>query len=232
MKFGKDTAVIKAGLVHLFTASGALVALFSLQAIYLEHARAALLWLLLAFVMDGLDGPLARRFEVRKHLPQIDGTMLDLIVDFLTYVLVPVIFMWQFELLPQALEVVMLGAILLSSLYLFVHSDMKTEDNFFNGFPSAWNLVLFFWVIVGTSQTFNAVSTLVLCVLTFIPIKTVHPVRVKRLHLLNVILISVWILLSAQLLTLSAESNAVLTGAWAFISAYFVGFSFWRTLFG
>lgn len=232
MMINRNPAVAKAGLVHLFTASGVFVALLSLQAIFHENARAALLWLLVALVMDGIDGPLARRFNVKEQLPQIDGVMLDLIVDFLTYVLVPVMFMWQFELLPKPLEGLLLGAVLLSSLYLFVHSDMKAEDNYFNGFPSAWNLVLFFWVILGTSPTFNALSTVVLCVLTFVPIKTIHPVRVKRFNALNVILVSLWIVLSALLFILSAEAHFALKGVWTLITVYFIGFSFWRTLVG
>ena len=232
MKFNTDPAVAKAGFVHLFTASGALIALLSLQAIYQENARAALLWLLVALVMDGVDGPLARKFKVKDHLPQIDGVTLDLIVDFLTYVFVPVMFMWQFELLPERLEGPLLGAIILSSLYLFIHSDMKAEDNFFNGFPAAWNLVLFSWVILGTSHTFNVLSTLVLCILTFVPIKTVHPVRVKRFNGLNVLLVGLWIILCALLFILSAEAHFALTSLWTLITVYFIGFSFWRTLVG
>lgn len=232
MKFNTDPAVAKAGFVHLFTASGALIALLSLQAIYQENARAALLWLLVALVMDGIDGPMARKFNVKEHLPQIDGVLLDLIVDFLTYVLVPVMFMWQFALLPELLEGLLFGAILLSSLYLFIHSGMKAEDNYFNGFPAAWNLVLFSWVILGTSETFNALCTLVLCILTFVPIKTVHPARVKRFNALNVFLVSLWIVLCALLFVLSEEAHFALTSLWALITVYFIGFSFWRTLVG
>mgnify|MGYP000492180331 CR=1 FL=1 len=162
----------------------------------------------------------------------MDGLTLDLIVDFLTYVLVPVMFMWQFALLPGPLEGLLFGAILLSSLYLFACSNMKSEDNYFNGFPSAWNLVLFFWVILGTSQAFNVLSTIVLCVLTFVPIKTVHPVRVKRFNALNVLLVSLWIVLCALLFVLSEEAHFALTSLWTLITVYFIGFSFWRTLVG
>lgn len=232
MKISTDPAVVKAGLVHLFTASGALVALLSLQAIYQDSAEEALLWLLVALVVDGVDGPLARKFNVKELLPQIDGVMLDLIVDFLTYVLVPVMFMWQFELLPAVLELPLLAAILISSLYLFVYTDMKGDDNFFNGFPSAWNLVLIVWFILGTPSFFNAICTVVLCVLTFVPMKSVHPIRVERFHGLNILLVGLWIVLSAVLIIFSADVQIILKGLWAVIVFYFVGLSFWRTLIG
>lgn len=231
-KFGASPAATKAGLVHLLTASGAFVALLSLQAIYQESAEAALLWLLVALVIDGVDGPLARKFDVKQHLPQIDGVMLDLIVDFLTYVFVPVMFVWQFELLPGMLEGPLLGAIVVSSLYLFVYTNMKGEDNYFNGFPAAWNLVVIIWVILGTPHFFNALCTVVLCVLTFVPIKSVHPVRVERLNGLNVFLMSAWIVFAAILIILSDAPHVVLRGIWTLITAWFIGFSWWRTLVG
>lgn len=232
MRFNKDPAVVKAGFVHLLTASGALIALLSLQAIYHNDAKEALMWLLLALVIDGLDGPLARKFEVKKHMPQIDGVMLDLIVDFLSYVFVPVVYIWHFELLPQALEWLLLGAILLSSLYLFALTDMKSDDNYFNGFPSVWNLVLFSWVILDTPLAFNVLSTAVLCVLTFVPIKSVHPVRVKRFKTLNVALVVAWAVLSAVLIMALPDPQFVLQSIWVLIIAWFICCSFWRTLVG
>jgi phosphatidylcholine synthase len=232
MRFNKDPAVVKAGFVHLLTASGALIALLALQAIYQGDAKEALLWLLAALVIDGIDGPLARKFRVKEHMPQIDGMMLDLIVDFLSYVFVPVVYIWHFELLPPALEWLLLGAILLSSLYLFAYTDMKGDDNYFNGFPSVWNLVLFFWVILETPVAFNALSTLILCVLTFVPIKSVHPVRVKRFNALNVVLVAVWIALCAMAIMTLPDPQSLLRVIWTLITAWFIGFSFWRTFVG
>lgn len=232
MKITTDPAVAKAGLVHLLTASGVLVALLSLQAIYQDDARAALLWLLVALVIDGVDGPMARKFRVKEHMPQIDGVMLDLIVDFLNYVLVPVMFIWQFELFPAALAWPLSGAILLSSLYLFAYADMKSDDNYFNGFPAAWNLVLIIWVILDTPNWFNGLSTLVLSILTFVPIKSVHPVRVERFNALNVPLVAAWIVLSGLLVILAQDAHVALSGIWTLITLWFIGFSWWRTLVG
>lgn len=232
MKNGAGPAMAKAGLVHLLTASGALVALLSLQAVYQDDAKAALLWLLMALVIDGVDGPMARKFKVKEHMPQVDGVLLDLIVDFLTYVFVPVMFIWQFELLPRFLEWPLLGAILISSLYLFVYTDMKGEDNYFNGFPAAWNLVVICWVILETPHFFNVLCTGVLCFLTFVPLKSVHPVRVKRLNALNIIFMAAWILFSAILIAVSKDAHVALLGGWTLITAWFIGFSWWRTLVG
>lgn len=232
MKITTDPAVVKAGFVHLLTASGVLVALASLQAIYRGDARAALLWLLVALVIDGVDGPMARKFKVKEHMPQIDGVMLDLIVDFLSYVLVPVMFIWQFELFPAALAWPLLGAILLSSLYLFAYRDMKSDDNYFNGFPAAWNLVLIIWVILDTPTWFNGLSTVVLSILTFVPIKSVHPVRVERFNALNVPLVAAWIILSGLLIILVPDAPIALSGIWILITLWFIGFSWWRTLVG
>lgn len=232
MKITTNPAVAKAGFVHLLTASGVLVALLSLQAIYQENAKAALLWLLVALVIDGIDGPMARKFNVKEHMPQIDGVMLDLIVDFLNYVLVPVMFIWKFELLPAAVAWPLFGAILFSSLYLFVYTDMKTDDNYFNGFPAAWNLVLIIWVILDTPNWFNGLSALVLSVLTFVPIKSVHPIRVERFHALNVPLVAAWIVLSGLLIILAQDAHVALSVLWTLIVLWFIGFSWWRTLVG
>jgi phosphatidylcholine synthase len=232
MKFEMSKATGLAGLVHLLTASGALCALFALEAIFQSNAKTALLWLLLALIIDGVDGPLARTFKVSEAMPQIDGEMLDLIVDFLNYVFVPVVFVWHFEMFPVAAQNWLFVGILFSSLYLFVYTDMKGQDNYFNGFPAAWNLVLIIWFIIGTSPLVNAATTIILCVLTFVPIKSVHPVRVARLNGLNVALVTLWILLSGVLVVTIGETQVLLTTVWSAATLYFVGFSFWRTLMG
>ena len=119
--------------VHLLTASGAVVAGLALIAISESNAKLALLWLLLALVIDGIDGPIARKVSVTSVLPEIDGALLDLVVDYLTYVFVPAAFIYQFGLLPEAWTLVALAMIMLSSLYLFSNRNMKSQDLYFIG---------------------------------------------------------------------------------------------------
>lgn len=222
--------------VHVLTGSGALCALFSLLAIFDGDARLSLLWLLIALVVDGIDGPMARRLKVREEVPFIDGVILDLIVDFLTYVFVPVVFIWHFDLFPKGLELVLFVGIFYSSLYLFCFTEMKESDNFFNGFPAAWNLVLIVWFILGTSPLLNAVMTVIFCILTFVPIKSVHPIRVDRFHQINLAMVVGWVGLSAVLVALRHEGEdggpLVFTLLWGVSTVYFVVISLWRTVKG
>ena len=125
-----------AWLVHAFSATGAVFALLALAAIDRGELRMALLWLAVALVVDGVDGTLARKAEVKARLPRIDGSILDLVIDYLNYVFVPTLFIWEAGLVPAALAVPLGAVIQLSSLYVFARSDMKTEDNYFRGFPA------------------------------------------------------------------------------------------------
>jgi phosphatidylcholine synthase len=130
-----------AWLVHLFTASGVVLAFLALRAVDQGEWRLALLWLLAALAVDGVDGTLARMARVKEHAPRIDGEAFDLIVDYLNYVFVPVLFIVEAGLVPPGAELPLAAAILLSSLYVFVRRDMKTQDNYFRGFPALWNVV-------------------------------------------------------------------------------------------
>ena len=223
----------KAALVHLLTASGAFVALLALAALHLDRPRDVLLLLLAALVIDGIDGPLARRYRVGEALPGIDGATLDLIIDFLTYVLIPVLYLLQYQLLPAGWNWAGASAILLSSLYLFVNTDMKSEDNYFNGFPAAWNLVLVFWVLAGTGSLFNVITAFGLSILSVVPVKSVHPVRVEKARMFNISLAVLWVLLSALLLL---DPTGPGTGEislpwllWLAVTLWFPGFSLLRT---
>lgn len=151
----------------------------------------------LALIVDGLDGPLARAAEVGRVLPRWSGDTLDLVVDFLTYVFVPAYAIAASGLLPQALAIVAGVVIILTGAIYFADRDMKTEDNYFRGFPALWNLVAFYlyllelapWISVGIVGGF--------AVLTFVPIKFVHPLRVARLRGVNIAMLSTWAILAA-----------------------------------
>ena len=137
-----------AWLVHMFTASGAILALLALLAVEDGEWGLALMWLLVALVVDGVDGSLARWARVSERAARVDGDTLDLVIDYLTYVFVPTLFMWRAGLIPEALAPWLAAGILLSSLYLFARTDMKTEDGYFRGFPALWNLVAFYLFVL------------------------------------------------------------------------------------
>ena len=142
------SGVLLAWLVHLLTASGALLALLALWAIEEENWRLALLWLLAALAVDGIDGTLARAMRVKDLLPRVDGATLDLVVDYLTYVFVPTMLIWRAGLVPPALALLLAAGILISALYVFARTDMKTQDGYFRGFPALWNVVALYLFVL------------------------------------------------------------------------------------
>jgi phosphatidylcholine synthase len=137
---GAGPPALFAWLVHLFTASSAVVALVALNAIDQQRWGVALLWLFVSLMVDGVDGSLARWAQVKQRASRIDGDALDLFVDYLTYVFVPAIFIWRAEMLPPAVALWLVAGVLLSSLYVFARRDMKTEDNYFLAFPHSGTL--------------------------------------------------------------------------------------------
>ena len=165
--------------IHALTASGAVLAFLSFLAVEQEQWRLALLWLGTALVVDGIDGPLARWAGVVRRTPGIDGATLDLVVDYLTYVFVPAILIYRAGLVPAPYAAVAAAAILLSSLYTFARTDMKTADNFFMGFPALWNVIAFYLFMLQPGPIAGAIVVGVFSVLTFAPIHFVHPVRVR-----------------------------------------------------
>ena len=171
--------VFVAWAIHVLTASGAVLAFLALLAVEQGRWRLALLWLGAALIVDGLDGPLARRAGVVRRTPGIDGATLDLVVDYLTYVFVPVILIYRAGLLPAWYAPVAAAAILVSSLYTFARIDMKTADNFFVGFPALWNVVAYYLFMLQPGELVSAIVVSVFVLLTFAPVHFVHPVRVR-----------------------------------------------------
>jgi phosphatidylcholine synthase len=169
-----------AWLVHLFTACGVVLALLALEATGRGEWGMALLWLLAALAVDGIDGTLARAARVKEMVPRIDGEAFDLIVDYLNYVFVPAVFIWRAGLVPPSLGLPLAAAILLSSVYVFVRRDMKTEDNYFRGFPALWNVVAFYLYAAQPGQAVGAAVVIVFSILSFAPIVFVHPFRVRE----------------------------------------------------
>ncbi len=197
---GRVSAKALAWLVHAFTASGAVLALLALMAIDREDWTLALLWLLAALVIDGVDGSLARWAHVKTRAPRIDGDTLDLIIDYLNYVFVPALLIWRAELIPPPLAPYLTGLILVSSLYCFTRTDLKTADNYFRGFPALWNVIAFYLFVARPGEAAGAIAVCAFAALTFAPIHFVHPFRVRDYGRWPALLSLLWIAGTAALL--------------------------------
>ncbi len=217
--------------VHALTASGAVLGLLSMLAIIRNDDRAALLWLGLALAIDGLDGPMARKLRIRDLIPRVDGAVLDLVVDYLTYVLVPAVFVYWFGLLPAGWDLPGAGFILVTSLYCFANLDMKTHDNYFVGFPAIWNVVVLYMWVLETPPVANAVIVVALGVLTFVPIKFVHPIRVRDHRSITYAALLAWAFCSAGLVVFG-NGHATLLWPWIAASCWLGFVSLRRTLAG
>jgi phosphatidylcholine synthase len=161
-----------------------------------EHWAAMFFCLGLALVVDGADGPLAREFKVAEVLPRWSGETLDLIIDFTTYVFVPAYAIAASGQLPKGLAVSAGIVVVITGALYFADRNMKTPDNYFRGFPGLWNLAAFYLYLLEPPQWASAAMVAALAVLTFLPLKFLHPLRVKRLRALNVALLAVWAVLA------------------------------------
>ena len=168
--------------LHVLTASGAVIGMLALQGVVDGDIRIALLWLIASQILDGLDGPIARGLDVEIHAPLIDGHILDLVVDYVTCVVVPVAFMLNFAMLPEKYEALIAGFIFLTSALWFARSDLETDDNWFNGFPAAWNLAVPTFLVFNLTPTEVAIFTLVLGMSQLTYFKFPHIVRVYQLR--------------------------------------------------
>lgn len=210
--------------VHLFTASGAVCGLLALIAAVEGNWALMFAWLGAALFVDGVDGSIARRVRVVEVLPRWSGETLDLVVDYLTYVLVPAFAVSTGGLMPFWMAVPASAAILLTSALYFADTHMKTEDKYFQGFPAVWNLVVFYfflvplnpWVVLGIIAALSGA--------TFLPIKFVHPFRVVRLRALTLGLLALWAVLAIVAVVDRLAPPVWVTWALCLIALYFLLF--------
>jgi phosphatidylcholine synthase len=178
--------------VHVFTALGAGIALIAMLEAVREHWAAMFAWLGVALIIDAVDGPIARRLEVVRVQPNWSGEVLDLVVDFITYVFVPAYAITASGLLlPLAAPLLGIGIVVTSALY-FADRRMKTADNHFRGFPGLWNIAAFYLFLLHPAPALGSLGVLILIVLTFVPFNVIHPVRVTRLRWLTLTLVALW----------------------------------------
>lgn len=182
--------------VHLFTASGAAWGLLSILAIQQGHYRLLLLWVTLAMFVDGFDGHLARRFHTEEYAPEIDGGLLDNIVDYINYTVVGALLVIQARLAPQDLVLPAAALIALTSALQFsqaeAKTDSRTQEYYFKGFPSYWNFLALYLLVLGFNPWVNLLIILVCVTLQFIPIKFIYPSRTKFYYRLNQAIAYAW----------------------------------------
>ncbi|SCW32919.1 CDP-diacylglycerol-choline O-phosphatidyltransferase [Borreliella japonica] len=178
----KNINLILAWLVHTFTASGLIVGLYSIISIVNGDYSLLLKLTVIGLIIDGIDGTMARKLKVKELIPEIDGTLLDNITDYINYTFIPVIFFYLGEFIAEKYKIAICIGILLSSAYQFSRTDAKTNDNYFRGFPSLWNIFVILNIIFKIGQITNLITISICIILSFIPIKFIYPSKTKELR--------------------------------------------------
>ena len=220
-------SLILAWLVHLYTALGAIVGFFSILAIEQGSFREAFFLMALTVVIDATDGTLARAARVQEVIPWFDGNLLDEIVDYLNFVIAPCFFLIHARLLPPQDSLWLAALPLLASAYGFCRTDAKTADNFFLGFPSYWNIVVFYLYVLQAPLWVNAFLIIALSILVFVPIKFIYPSRSPRFRASINILGAVWGVAVLYMIYRLPHGDRTLAFASLFFPAYYTMLSLW-----
>ena len=217
--------------VHIFTASGIVVGMLALEAVLSGRPRQAIILLIATVLIDGIDGPMARVWDVKERVPRIDGYVLDLVIDFVTCVIVPAAFLHQFELLPgQNWSLALLSLIVFTSAIWFSRTDMMTEDHWFRGFPAMWNLVAPTLFLLRANTTVSALIVIALSVASLTDFEFPHPLRVSSRRLVTVSMTTVWLGAIVFMTIFDAELTWPLTFALLVGPAYYIGLTVTRLL--
>ena len=214
-------------IAHLYTATGAVIALLATGMTFAHNFRAVFIYFVAAAFVDATDGVLARALKVKERLPNFDGAKLDDIIDYLMYAFIPALVVWQADMVPSPFPIC--AAIVLSSAYGFAQADAKvaSTDHFFTGFPSYWNIVVGYLYLLQLSQRTNAIILVTLAVLVFVPIRYVYPSRTMALKWPTLALGTIW----AILLTWIIWRLPAIDGPWIMLSlvfpAYYFALSLW-----
>ena len=220
---------IFANAVHLFTATGAVFGFLALLAVIQQEWRWMVAWMFASMLVDGVDGFLARWADTKTYAAKFDGALMDNIIDYFTYVVVPALFLYVSDVLPPGWGIIGAAAILLASAFQFSRTDAKTDDHFFTGFPSYWNIVAIYALVLGLNPWMNLVIILFLVVLVFVPIKYVYPTRSTQLRTLTLTLIAIYAMIGVWgLISYPDIPRWMILATFAFFGYYF-GLSLWLT---
>jgi phosphatidylcholine synthase len=220
-------SLILAWLVHLYTALGVIIGFFSILAIEQGSFRKAFFLMALTVVIDATDGTLARAARVKEVIPWFDGNVLDEIVDYLNFVIAPCFFLIHASLLPPQDSLWLAALPLLASAYGFCRTDAKTADNFFLGFPSYWNIVVFYLYVLQAPLWVNAFLIIALSILVFVPIKFIYPSRSPRFRMPLNILGALWGVAVLYMIYRLPHGDRTLAFASLLFPAYYTALSLW-----
>ena len=227
---------LKANLVHLLTGSGIIMSFFSIISILNEEKLLTFLFLIIALFIDVIDGNLARKYNVKKFSPNVDGKMLDSIVDYTNYVFIPCIIIYKFNYVPEQFEIILPILLLSISLFSFSYQKIMTKDYLYLGFPSIWNVIVIYLTILNLEVLYNLLIFLCLILLKLIPIKVIHPMRFKNHNKKNSVIILVLIIISFFLLLNSLNINILgrlklfFEITWYVLNLYLIVFVIWLNL--
>ncbi|MBI5932486.1 MAG: CDP-alcohol phosphatidyltransferase family protein [Chloroflexi bacterium] len=216
--------------VHLFTATGAVWGFLAMRAIYEHEWKVAIAYMAVAIFVDGFDGILARWFDVKTYASGVDGALMDNIIDYFTYVVVPALFLIEAELVPAALALPCAISILLTSAYQFSQVDAKTDESnefYFKGFPDFWNVLVVYMLVLELNPVLNFVFFVIFNILIFVPIKYIYPTRTTRLKKLTMGLSIVFGILAVTGLILYPDEPKWIWWASLLYGVYYVALSLW-----
>ncbi|MBV0891304.1 CDP-alcohol phosphatidyltransferase family protein [Paracoccus sp. Z118] len=179
--------------VHLLTATGAVLALLAILAAVQGRWSAMFIWLIAAMIVDGIDGPLARRYGVKANWPTLDGVVMDLMIDYMTWIFIPAFALFQSGLLPGWTGWVCAIAIVYGSIIYMADTRMKTRDNSFAGFPACWNMLVLVLFALKPAHWVIVVVVIVLTIAMFLPVKFIHPVRTERWREVSLPMMAAWV---------------------------------------
>lgn len=228
--------------VHAFTASGIIAGFLALVAVLKNDAVEAFMWLGVALFVDGIDGTLARKARVSEYTPNFDGATLDNVIDYFTYVAVPALMVYWFNMVPvpyffsgETWSLICAVTIMATSLYCFANVGMKSSDYYFVGFPAIWNIVVLYFYLLNPGWLISFITVAVLAVLTFVPVKFVHPLRVAHWREVTIPMTVLWAAMTLALV-ISGKNKApadivymIELSLFALSSLYFATISLWRT---
>ena len=221
MQFLPPTA--SAAAVHVFTALGIVCALLATRATFAGSLEQAFFWLGIAFLIDGFDGALARRYRVKEELPYVSGETLDLVIDYVTYVFIPALMLLEAGVLVGPFGILLASLICMSSLYHFSDEHSKAADHSFVGFPAIWNIVAFYIFALDAPAWLNAGLIIVCVVFTFVRLKWVHPMRVVDLRRTTLAVTAIWALTAAWIVYRGFPAGGLAKAILLAVAAYGIG---------
>jgi len=216
--------------VHLFTASGVVWGFLAILAAQRHQWWVLAAWGALSMLVDGFDGVLSRKARVKEVLPQLDGALLDNMVDYFTYVIVAAFFLYEAKLVPPPFLLAAAILMMLTSAYQFSQVDAKTDDHYFKGFPSYWNLAVFYMFILQTNPWFNLLAIVIFAILIFVPILYVYPSRTLKLRRLTLSLTLLWGVVTAAIIYQFPHPHPALVWFSLLYVVYYFGLSIYDTL--